>query len=165
MNKIAFLLATGLTTLSNGLHAEPATVVRNSELRSKPYLDAPTLAKLAEGTKVERIANLGGWSKIKLSNGKTGYVRLLNLRIAQATDKNKIASANKLGNVIRTGSTGTLATTGVKGITKEDLAKATPRPDEVAKMENYAISTEAARETAKTVKLSAQTSAFLETQP
>jgi hypothetical protein len=165
VNKNWLLLGLVFTFISTYLQAEPATVSRVSPVRAKPLLDATLITTLAEGTGVELISNEGGWSKIKTPDGKAGYMRLLNLRLTNAGSQSLASGVGKLGNVIRTGSTGAIATTGVKGITKEDLAKAAPRPDEVAKMESYATTAEEARIAAKSVKLSEQSVAFMEAQP
>lgn len=146
-------------------NAEPATVVRSSQFRAKPLIDAPLLATIAEGESVELLGNDGGWSRIKTGDGKVGYVRLLNIRPTTSSNGSPVAGIDKLGNVIRTGSTGAIATTGVKGITKDDLAKSTPNPAEVSQLERYAVSADQARKAAKSVKLVAQAVPFLEAHP
>lgn len=154
-----------LALASSQLHAEPATVVRSSQLRSKPFVDAPLLSTIAEGESVDLISNEGGWSKIKVADGKIGFIRLLNVRPTKAGNSNTLADINKLGNVVRTGSTGAVATTGVKGITKDDIAKSEPNPAEVKLMESYATSTSDARKAAKSVKLAEQVIPFIEDRP
>ncbi|PKO47971.1 MAG: hypothetical protein CVU29_00905 [Betaproteobacteria bacterium HGW-Betaproteobacteria-22] len=149
-----------LAALYGNASAEQATAIRSSSVLTKPALTAPAVAKLAEGSLIEVISHQGGWSKIKTANGKTGYVRLLNLRPIQ--NANKSDKLSQLGNVIRTGSTGAVATTGVKGITKEDLANAAPNVHEVAKMERYASSADEAITVAKSVKLTAQPVVYME---
>lgn len=164
MNKRWLYLGITCILVSASALAEPATVYRPSQMRTKPLLNAPLINTLAEGTRVELLSNQGGWSKVKVKNGKTGYIRLLNLRLMPSDNQQSTSGLNKLGNVIRTGSTGNIATTGVKGISKEDLAKATPLPDEVAKMERYAVSADKAKSAAKSVKLTQQSVAFMEAQ-
>lgn len=151
--------------IPNLAYAAPATVVHSSQFRSKPLIDAPILATIAEGESVELLGNDGGWSRIKTSDGKIGFVRLLNIRPVTAGKSNSAAGIGTLGNVVRTGSTGAIATTGVKGMTKDDVAKSTPNPAEVSQMERYAISTDQARNAAKSVKLAEQAVPFLEEHP
>lgn len=141
--------------------AEPAMIIRNSEFRAKPLIDAPLLNTLKEGDTVDLIGNEGGWSKIKTADGKIGFVRLLNIRPTSASSGNALGGVDKLGNVVRTGSTGSVATTGVKGITKDDIAQSTPNPEEVKKMESYAATEADARKAAKSVKLTEQSVSFL----
>jgi uncharacterized protein YgiM (DUF1202 family) len=147
-------------------HATPASVARSSELKSKPALDATKVADLSEGEQVEHLGNEGGWSKIKTAQGKTGYIRMLNLHFAaSAGNSSAVAGLSTLGNVARTGSNTNVATTGVKGVTKEDLDKAMPNPEEVGNMERYVVSADEARKSAKTAKLSPQDIAMPEVKP
>ncbi|MDD2833672.1 MAG: SH3 domain-containing protein [Methylotenera sp.] len=157
----AIFLFLALTTFYGSAVAEQAAVIRPSSVLTKPALNASTVASLAEGSQVEVISHQGGWSKIKTANGKTGFVRMLNLRLMQ-NSKTTGNNLNQLGNVIRTGSTAAVATTGVKGITKEALANATPNMQEVAKMEHYASNADKAAASAKAVKLSAKAVAYVE---
>ena len=51
---------------------------------------------------------------------------------------------SSLFNVARTGSSGTQVTTGVRGLDPEMLANAQPNPQELAKMEQFAVTSDAA---------------------
>jgi hypothetical protein len=62
---------------------------------------------------------------------------------------------SKLFNVARTGSSGTTVTTGVRGLDPEMLANAQPNPAELAKMEQFAVTQEAAAGFAAKGKLQA----------
>ncbi len=145
----------------NSALAAPAVIVRTSQLKNKPLLDAAVIAEVTEGATVDLISNQGGWSKIKTSQGKTGYVRLLNVRPRGGNASNALASLDKLGNVARTGSTGEVATTGVKGITKDDIAKSTPNHNEVLLMEQYSSSAVDARKFAQSAKIAEKSVAYL----
>lgn len=153
------------TLLPSALLAEPAMIMRSSEFRAKPLIDAPVLKTLSEGDTVDLIGNEGGWSRIKTPDGKIGFVRLLNIRPISASNNNALGGVDKLGNVVRTGSTGSVATTGVKGISKDDIAQSTPNPEEVKKMEAYASTEADARKAAKVAKLTAQSVPFLGEKP
>lgn len=152
---LALLLAIG------SAQAEPATLVRASELRAKPALDATVLATLPEKAQVDLQGNEGGWSKVKTADGKVGYVRLLNVRPngAGGSSSNGLAT---LGTAVKSGSTTSVATTGVKGVTKEDIEHATPNPAEVKQMDRYAANEADARQAAKAGKLVAQNVPLLE---
>lgn len=161
MLKKLMLMGTALTLAPNILLAEPATVIRNSQFRAKPLLDAPVLSTLNEGAAIDLISNEGGWSKIKTADGKVGFIRLLNLRTSNSSSTSALGGVDKLGNVARTGSTSNVATTGVKGISKDDIAQSVPNPEEVKKMESYASTEADARKAAKSVKLAEQFVPFL----
>ena len=59
--------------------AEPATVIRATELKGEPASDATTVAQLAENTTVEALERKGGWTKVKTKAGE-GWVKMLALR-------------------------------------------------------------------------------------
>lgn len=152
---LALILAIG------SAHSEPATLVRASELRAKPALDAAVLTTLPEKAQVDLQGNEGGWSKVKTADGKVGYVRLLNVRPVGAGGSSGTGLA-ALGTAVKSGSTTSVATTGVKGVTKEDIEHATPNPAEVKQMDRYAANEADAKQAAKAGKLTAQTVPLLE---
>jgi tetratricopeptide (TPR) repeat protein len=54
---------------------QPAIVfAQESQIKSEPNLRSEETFKLHEGTKVQVIDTVSNWSKIKLSDGKTGWV-------------------------------------------------------------------------------------------
>ena len=154
---LALILAIG------SAHSEPATLVRASELRAKPALDATVLATLPEKAQVDLQGNEGGWSKVKTADGKVGYVRLLNVRpVGAGSSSSSGTGLAALGTAVKSGSTTSVATTGVKGVTKEDIEHATPNPAEVKQMDRYAANEADAKQSAKVGKLVAQNVALLE---
>lgn len=162
------MLGCALALAAGALQAQTATLARSSELRAKPLLNAPVLATLASGAAVELLGNDGGWSRVRTPDGKVGFVRLLNVRVTGAPGAaggSAVAGLGTLGNVLRTGSTGAVATTGVKGIDKDDIAKSTPNLAEVDIMERYAVSEAEARKAAKSVKLQEQTVLWIGEKP
>jgi len=136
--------------------AEPATVIRAAELKQEPATDAATLATLPESTAVEALERKGGWTRVKASAGE-GWVRMLSLRFSGAgAAKQGDSGVSSLFNVARTGSSGTTVTTGVRGLDPEMLAKAQPNPAELAKMQQYVVTPQAAAGFAAKGKLTAQ---------
>ena len=136
--------------------AEPATVIRSTELKQAPATDAATVASLAENTAVDAGERKGGWTRVKAGSSE-GWVRMLSLRYAGAGDaKQGDAGVTQLLNVARTGTSGTQVTTGVRGLDAEQLANARPNPAEMKKMEGYAASKEGAEGFAGKGKLQSQ---------
>ena len=111
--------------------AEPAAVLRATDLKKEPATDAATVATLAENAAVDALERKGGW------------VRLLALRYGGATGSGD-SGAGQLFNVARTGSSGTQVTTGVRGLDEQMLANARPNPAELAKMSQFSSSADAA---------------------
>lgn len=136
--------------------ASPASVVRSSTLHARPFVDSPAIATLAAKLRVEIIGAQGAWNQVKLANGKTGWVRLLNLRPESARGGSSLAGLSQLGNVARTGSTGSAATTGAKGISKEELEAAEPNFAEVERIESYRSNPAQARQHAASSRLQAR---------
>ncbi|HEY5762924.1 MAG TPA: SH3 domain-containing protein [Rhodocyclaceae bacterium] len=150
------LAAIALSLLAATVAATPATVVRNSTAHERPFVDSPTVAMLATKTRVEIIGAQGAWNQVRLSNGRTAWVRLLNLRPEAARGGSSLAGIGQLGNVARTGSTGSAATTGAKGISKEELESAEPNLAEVERLEGFRSNPAEARQYAASARLQAR---------
>jgi hypothetical protein len=137
--------------------AEPATLIRTTELKQSPASDAATVATLAETTKVDALERKGGWTRVRAEGGAEGWVRMLALRYAGAGEaKQGDAGISQILNVARTGTSGAQVTTGVRGLDAEQLANAKPNAAELKKMERYAASRDSAEGFAAKGKLSAQ---------
>jgi len=134
--------------------AEPATVIRATDLKQAPATDSATLAALTENTAVEALERKGGWTRVKGDAGE-GWVRMLALRFGGAAPAKPGASGlTQLFNVARTGTSGTQVTTGVRGLDADQIAAAQPNPAELAKLEKFAADASAAEKFAGQGKLS-----------
>jgi hypothetical protein len=137
--------------------AEPATVIRATELRNAPATDAALVAPLAESAQVEALERKGGWTRVKADGGAEGWVRMLALRYAGGgAAKQGDSGIVQLLNVARSGTSGTQITTGVRGLDAEQLANARPNAAELQRMQGYAASKDAAAGFAASGKLRAQ---------
>ncbi len=136
--------------------AEPATVIRATELKQAPATDAATVAELAENTAVDALERQGGWTRVKAANGE-GWVRMLALRFGgTAAAKPGATGLSQVFNVARTGTSGTQVTTGVRGLDAEQIAAAQPNPPELAKLQGFAADRDAAASFAAQGKLDAK---------
>ena len=134
---------------------EPASALKGAEIRAKPYRDAKQVGSLARGDQVEILKRQGGWYEVKSAKGN-GWVRMLNLRRGAMT-KRSIDTEGVLG--LASGRAGTgqvVATTGIRGLTEEDLKKAKFNESEVEKAESFAVSREQAQAFAIEGKLTAR---------
>lgn len=121
MRKALLLLA--LLALPAGA-AQMGTITRAAELRSTPFADAKTITTLAPNTAVEVLKRVGGWYEVKA--GKTGgWVRMWLLRFSTQTGSTGREAVAVLQSG-RAGSTYTTATTGVRGLSEEELKSAQP---------------------------------------
>lgn len=125
--------------------AEPASVVRATELKASPATDAAAVAPLAEREKVDALERKGGWVRVKAGSGAEGWVRMLTLRYSGAgEEKRGDLGIVQLVNVARTGTSGTQVATGVRGLDAEQLANAKPNAAELERLHGYAATSEAA---------------------
>ena len=140
--------------------AEPASVIREVEMKQAPATDAATLATLPENTAVDALERKGGWTRVKAGAGE-GWVRMLSLRLGGATTAKPGASGlTQAFNVARTGTSGTQTTTGVRGLDADQIANAQPNPAELAKLEKFAANRDAAATFATEGKLSPTSVAY-----
>ncbi|HVJ12584.1 MAG TPA: SH3 domain-containing protein [Burkholderiales bacterium] len=151
MKRLALLL----TFLPLIALAEPASVVRATDLKQEPATDSATLAALPENASVEALERKGGWTRVKTSNGE-GWVRMLVLRYKAGSAKAGDSGAKELYNVARTGSSGTQTTTGVRGLSAEQISNAQPNPAEMTKLQEFAADRGAATGFAAEGSLSAK---------
>ncbi len=133
--------------------AEPATVIRATELKKEPATDAVTLSELQENTNVEALERRGGWTRVKAA-GAEGWVKMLALRYGTAARQGE-SGLSQIFNVARTGSSGAQVSTGVRGLDGEQIVNAQPNNAELQKMQSYAVTPDAAAAFASQAKLKA----------
>ena len=138
---------------------EAAFTNRATELKDRGAADARTVANLSDGAQVKVLERGGGgWTRIE-SGGQQGWVRVFHLRfpaVAQAGGD----SGGGLGNLTsalgfgRDRSKGaTVATTGIRGLSPEDLKNASPDNAALAKLQSYRADNAAAERFARDGKL------------
>jgi hypothetical protein len=155
----AFFVA-GLTSLSTTTAlAEPATLLRATELRAEPQSSAATVQSLKAKSSVDIKTRKGAWAQVSLADGKTGWVRLLNLRTGSGQKGE--SGVGSLASVFKTGSSGNTVSTGVKGLSEEKLKTAQPNEEEVKRLNKQKVSEADAKQYAKQGKLSTQTLHYL----
>jgi hypothetical protein len=132
-----------------------AYAVRSTEIKLLPYSDAATVATLDEKAKVNILLRQGGWVKINSKNGN-GWVRMLSVRSDSTGKKTGDSGLISLLNVGRSGSSGITTTTGIRGLSEEDLKNAQPNPAELEKLEKYAVNKAKAERFARDAKLKTQ---------
>ncbi len=119
--------------------AEPASLIRATELKKEPASDAAKVAELAADAPVDARERSGGWIHVRTQAGAEGWVKLLALRYgAPAGVKQGESGLQQTLNVARTGTSGTQVTTGVRGLDEEQIATARPNAAELKKLQSYA---------------------------
>lgn len=151
----------GLGTLlcSSLVVAEPATLLKPTELRSQPQGSATIVTTLKAKDTVDISARQGAWASVKTTDGKSGWVRVLNLRTGSGQRGD--AGIGAIASVFKTGSSGNTVSTGVKGLSAEQLQNATPNPAEAARLAAYSVKDSDARTFAKQGKLASKQVKYL----
>ena len=119
----------------------PATVAKPSvDAHAKPDFASPTVATLKQSAPVKVAGQQGLWFKLALDGGKTGYVRVNDVRVSYGS-----AETGGIGKALFTGKAGkgrVSETASVRGIDESDLKAASFNADQLALMESYRASAE-----------------------
>jgi hypothetical protein len=142
---------------------EQAFTNRSTELKDRGASDARTVATLPENTAVNVLARAGGWTPVD-AGGKSGFVRVFHLRFPASVETTSSGSAGSsflsgvtsmLGGGRKSEQKATIATTGIRGLSPEDLKNASPDPAALAKAKSYRADKPAAERFAREGKLAA----------
>ena len=161
MKTIIFMGLMLLSSLAQA--AETAYLVRATALKAKPFADAETLATLAEQSKVEILTRQASWMQIKAEAG-TGWVKMLSVRMGNPgapAAKSGDSGLGKIFNLATTGSSGSTVTTGVRGLSEEQLRNAQPNPEGFKTLQSFAVKREEAQKFAKSGQLKAEKMEYL----
>lgn len=157
IKSVLFLLAVALPALAG----QSGTTTRAAELRASPLADARLVQTLPPNTKVDVVKRVGGWYEVRTTAGAQGWVRMWLLRFSTQTGGGAALKENVavLGSG-RSSSTYTTATTGVRGLSEEELRNATPDPAAVQALEQLAVTPVDARGFANKIPLKADPEAL-----
>jgi hypothetical protein len=133
---------------------------RATELKDRGAADAATVASLPQDTPVKVLSRGGGWTRVE-AGGKSGWVRVFHLRFPSTVESGASQSASgglgALGSALGFGGAKTsearLATTGIRGLSTEDVKNASPDPGQLQRMQSYRADRGAAERFAREAKL------------
>lgn len=135
------LLALLASTQSSA--AETGLVLKPDQLRADTFNDAKVVGSVNKNDSVEILNKKGAWLEIK-SAGKSGWVRLLTVK------RNNAGGTDVAGVVaVATGRSGTgkvVSTTGIRGLSAEDLKTAQFNETETKKLESYTTNADEAKQ-------------------
>jgi hypothetical protein len=120
---------------------EAGSVLKDDTLRAEPYADAKPLADLRKGEQVTILQRASGWYQVRVGSTQ-GWVRMLSVRRGEPA---KTGAAAEVGGVaaLATGRAGTgqiVSTTGVRGLSEEELKGARFDEAQLKKAESFAVS-------------------------
>ena len=151
----ALLLALG------ALHAaatSTAQTVVAGNLVSGPHSDASVVTAVPNGAAVTVIERQGGWYHVRTTAGQEGWLPMTSIRY-DGTSSGAAAPGTdwaSLFNSGRSGSGGSTASTGVRGLNTGDIANAKPDTAAVAKLDDWAVKPAQAKDFAADVPLTAK---------
>ena len=134
MKKILILLSLLLPMIA--FAGDAGTAIKADTLRAEPYADAKTAGNLNRNDVVDILAKKGAWLQIKTKSA-SGWVRILSVKRDGASASNSSIADIASG---RTGTGKVVSTTGVRGLSAEELKAAKFNEDEMKKMESHAVS-------------------------
>ncbi len=155
---LALALAGALAT--GAVLAETGTALKDSPVLSEPLGSADVLTKLAAKDTVQITARQGAWAGVTTSAGVAGWTRVLNLRTGSGLPGND--GGGSLVAAFRTGSSGNAVSTGVKGLSADQLMNASANPAELDLLDSFAANSSQAQQFAAQAPLSSQKVNYLE---
>ena len=153
--KILILYALASPILA--LAGDAGTAIKIDNLRAEPFADAKTIGNLNKNDNVEILSKKGAWLQVK-SKKNTGWVRLLSIKRGSANGSGSSVADIASG---RTGTGKVVSTTGIRGLSAEELKAAKFNEEEMKKMESYQASSSDAQSFATAGGLSANKMAYL----
>lgn len=125
-------------------------------LMATPHNDAKPAGQLAANTTVDILERRGGWLRVS-AKGSSGWAKLHQVRVGEGSQATRsgtgLAILKNVGETGRSGSTGIVATTGIRGMSAEELTNAKPDPAAVKAIERYRVTASQAREYARAAGL------------
>lgn len=148
--------------VSGALAAEFGVALKVDDIRAQPFGDAKSLGKLTLNEKVTILNRQGGWLQIKGIKNK-GWVRMLSIRKGDVAKKTNPTNGLLSLASGRAGTGKIVATTGIRGLSEEELRSATFNSHQITLVESYGVSATQAQQFASEAKLQARQFDYLPT--
>jgi uncharacterized protein YgiM (DUF1202 family) len=143
---LAVLLLLGSLSAA-ALAGEMGTALKADTLRAEPFADAKSAGAFNKGESLEIISKKGAWLQVK-SKKSAGWVRLLSVKRGAPSSGNALKGIADVASG-RTGTGQVVSSTGIRGLSAEELKAAKFNEDEMKKMESNAVSASDAQQYAK----------------
>ena len=145
VNSTPILLGGLLLSTALFAYADPGQTTVATDLKSSPDANASTVSQLPAGQAVQIETRQGAWYQVKTSQGE-GWVRMLNVRLQSGTASSGESTLSGLAALGKATRSSTTVATGVRGLNRKDLQAAQEDPAEVAKLDQYRVSADEARQ-------------------
>jgi len=131
--KVAIIIALGANI--HALAGDAATAIKMDSLRAEPFADAKIVGSLSKNDNVEILTKKGAWLQVK-SKKSTGWVRLLSVKRGGTSSSGSSISDIASG---RTGTGKVVSTTGIRGLSADELKAAKFNENEMKKLESHTL--------------------------
>ena len=149
-----------VTAMQAAIAVETGTALKSDAIKKEPFSDAKTIATLDVGDKVNIIKKDGGWLNVKSGKGN-GWVRMLSIRKGDAKKEKGIVESFRGLASGRSGTGKVVATTGIRGLSEEELKSAKFDAEELKLAESYLTTQAEAQGFANQGKLVPRSLAYL----
>lgn len=121
------------------LAADSGSMIRASSLNAAPDAASQNLGIIRGTTEVDILERDGGWYRVQTADGRSGWVRMANVRLGAVAEAEEESSF--WGSLFSFGSNRSTrtatATTGIRGLSEEEINAAVPDESAVARLENW----------------------------
>ena len=150
---ISLLFAVSVSAVEQG------TLIKQEDVKAEPYRDAKTIGTLKRNAPVDILKRSSGWMQISFGK-KKGWVRMLSVRLGTGTTA-KAGAGQEVKGVLslasgRAGKGSVVSTTGIRGLSEEDLKSAKFDEAQIKKDESFMVSKDEANKFAAQGKLRSQ---------
>ena len=156
MNKITKMLMVAslpaLLLVNICLAAETGSALKNDSMRFEPFSDAKVTGSFTRGEGLEIIKKQGAWLQVKTKKS-TGWVRLLSVKRGASSSASNQTSGVLAAASGRAGTGQVVSTTGIRGLSEQELKAAKFNETEVKTLESYTLSAEQGKQFATAGKL------------
>lgn len=133
--------------------AEAGTALRADSMRAQPFSDAKIVGSFSKNEQLQILTRQGAWLQVKTGKA-TGWVRLLSVKRGTTTTASQASGALSVASG-RAGTGQVVATTGVRGLSEQELRSAKFNEAEISKMESMTLKADQGKSFATSGKLQA----------
>jgi len=156
-NNLKLLILISLASPILALAGDAGTALKTDSIRAEPFADAKTVGSINKNDSVDILTKKGAWLQVKTKKTK-GWVRLLSVKRGGTSSSGSSIADIASG---RAGTGKVVSTTGIRGLSAEDLKAAKFNEEEMKKMESHTLSQADGKSFAKAGGLSAVKMAYL----
>jgi hypothetical protein len=154
---LGILILYALASPILALAGDAGVALKADVVRAEPFADAKTVGTISKNENLGIISKKGAWLQIKTKKS-AGWVRLLSVKRGASSGSGSSVADIASG---RAGTGQVVSTTGIRGLSAEDLKAAKFNEDEMKKMESHALSAGDGQSFANAGGLSATKMAYL----